>query len=122
MAKDPIDFAGGDFNLYGYVLGDPVNFVDPTGQIAWVPLIIGATGLYYGVQGIMTIGEWLINANEEIKNPQELGSLAYRNQVCETSESVREVGKEVTHDVLSAGIPFTRPIKDGAGLILDVAE
>ncbi len=30
-AKDPILFAGGDSNLYGYVLGDPVNFVDPKG-------------------------------------------------------------------------------------------
>ena len=30
-AKDPIDFAGGDSNLYGYVLGDPVGFVDPKG-------------------------------------------------------------------------------------------
>ncbi|MDR2790149.1 MAG: RHS repeat-associated core domain-containing protein, partial [Campylobacteraceae bacterium] len=29
--KDPIDFQGGDSNLYGYVLGDPVNFVDPEG-------------------------------------------------------------------------------------------
>ncbi|WP_324171212.1 RHS repeat-associated core domain-containing protein [Sulfurimonas sp.] len=39
-AKDPIDFQGGDANLYGYVLGDPVNFVDPEGL--WVPQIIGA--------------------------------------------------------------------------------
>jgi RHS repeat-associated protein len=30
-AKDPIGFDGGDSNLYGYVLGDPVNFVDPMG-------------------------------------------------------------------------------------------
>ncbi len=30
-AKDPIEFGGGDTNLYGYVLGDPVNFVDPLG-------------------------------------------------------------------------------------------
>jgi RHS repeat-associated protein len=30
-AKDPIDFEGGDSNLYGYVLGDPINFVDPSG-------------------------------------------------------------------------------------------
>lgn len=30
-AKDPIGFQGGDSNLYGYVLGDPVNFVDPDG-------------------------------------------------------------------------------------------
>ena len=30
-AKDPIGFDGGDSNLYGYVLGDPVDFVDPMG-------------------------------------------------------------------------------------------
>jgi RHS repeat-associated protein len=32
-SKDPIRFGGGDSNLYGYVLGDPVNFIDPTGEI-----------------------------------------------------------------------------------------
>ncbi|MDY6904545.1 MAG: RHS repeat-associated core domain-containing protein [Thermodesulfobacteriota bacterium] len=30
-AKDPIGFAGGDSDLYGYVLNDPVNLVDPWG-------------------------------------------------------------------------------------------
>ena len=30
-AKDPIRFGGGDTNLYGYVLTDPVNRVDPLG-------------------------------------------------------------------------------------------
>jgi RHS repeat-associated protein len=30
-AKDPILFAGGDTNLYGYCLGDPINLVDPFG-------------------------------------------------------------------------------------------
>ena len=30
-AKDPILFAGGDTNLYGYVQNDPVNWVDPAG-------------------------------------------------------------------------------------------
>ena len=30
-AKDPIFFAGGDTDLYGYVLNDPVNWVDPLG-------------------------------------------------------------------------------------------
>jgi RHS repeat-associated protein len=31
-AKDPIDFGGGDTNLFGYTLSDPVNLIDPNGQ------------------------------------------------------------------------------------------
>jgi RHS repeat-associated protein len=30
-SKDPIRFAGGDTNLYGYVGGDPINMRDPQG-------------------------------------------------------------------------------------------
>jgi len=31
ISKDPIRFDGGDTNLYGYVMNDPVNAVDPSG-------------------------------------------------------------------------------------------
>ena len=31
-AKDPIGFEGGDDNLYGYVLGDPINHIDFDGR------------------------------------------------------------------------------------------
>ena len=34
-ARDPIDFAGGDTNLFGYVGNDPVNQVDPLGRAPW---------------------------------------------------------------------------------------
>ncbi len=34
LQRDPILFEGGDFNLYGYTLNDPVNFVDPDGKNA----------------------------------------------------------------------------------------
>jgi RHS repeat-associated protein len=48
ITKDPIDFEGGDSNLYGYVLGDPVNFVDPTGEIAWIipTVFYGSIAIY----------------------------------------------------------------------------
>jgi hypothetical protein len=46
-AKDPIFFAGGDTDLYGYVLNDPINLVDPDGLRNWGKIVSGAalTGL-----------------------------------------------------------------------------
>lgn len=32
-AKDPILFDGGDTNLYGYVINNPANFIDPSGEV-----------------------------------------------------------------------------------------
>ena len=34
-AKDPIGFSGRDVNLYGYVVGDPINLSDPNGLIRY---------------------------------------------------------------------------------------
>jgi RHS repeat-associated protein len=47
-AKDPIGFDGGDTSLYGYVLSDPVNFIDPTGEIPLlaIPFVIGGLTSY----------------------------------------------------------------------------
>lgn len=44
--KDPILFSAGDPNLYGYVLNDPVNLVDSTGNIA--TLLSGGIGAVVG--------------------------------------------------------------------------
>ena len=50
-AKDPILFAGGDTNLYGYVFGDPLNFIDINGL--W-SINLDA---YYGLGGGITFGK-----------------------------------------------------------------
>jgi RHS repeat-associated protein len=51
VSKDPISFAGGDVNLYGYVQLNPVNSTDPFGLMtqqqkddlmSWVGTVIGA--------------------------------------------------------------------------------
>jgi hypothetical protein len=49
-------FAGGDSNLYGYVLGDPVNFVDP-GGLSFTP---GAGAIAGGIAGGLVggFGSW----------------------------------------------------------------
>jgi len=44
-SKDPISFAGGDLNLYGYVLNDPVNWVDLTGYAKGGKQNISTAGL-----------------------------------------------------------------------------
>jgi RHS repeat-associated protein len=41
-AKDPILFAGGDTNLYGYVVNDPVNLIDPIGEYGFAGALYGA--------------------------------------------------------------------------------
>jgi RHS repeat-associated protein len=61
-AKDPIGFAGGDTDLYGYVLNDPVNLVDPYGLKDWGKIIGGGAIMVFslveaGVGGaIMGVG------------------------------------------------------------------
>jgi len=49
-AKDPILFAGGDSNLYGYVVNDPINLVDPTGRSGSISF-----SLYAGIGGGISI-------------------------------------------------------------------
>jgi RHS repeat-associated protein len=54
-AKDPILFEGGDTDLYGYVVGDPVNGVDPEGKFAFllaVPFAGAATAALIDAAGV----------------------------------------------------------------------
>jgi RHS repeat-associated protein len=53
-AKDPIGFAGGDTDLYGYCLNDPVNLVDPLGLINWSAVRKGAISTFGGGVAVVT--------------------------------------------------------------------
>ncbi|MCK0536734.1 RHS repeat-associated core domain-containing protein [Alcanivorax quisquiliarum] len=57
-AKDPIRFSGDGPNLYGYVLNDPVNFIDPNGE--FLQVVVGAVigGVSAGIGATVTGGSW----------------------------------------------------------------
>ncbi len=55
-AKDPIGFAGGDANLYGYVVGDPVNWRDPTGLFFELPSFEDVSNFAAGFGDAATFG------------------------------------------------------------------
>lgn len=124
-AKDPIGFDGGDSNLYGYVLGDPVNFVDPTGEfvpLAYLGYAAAVGTAYYTYQGALLIYNEFQKAVDRIDNPKELTNPEYNKQICDTADGVKEVAKELGHDLAGAGIPFNKPIREAGGLIYDIAQ
>ncbi len=59
-AKDPINFAGGDTNLYGYVLGDPINITDISGK--FIPVIVAGLALTAEAVAGVIIGSTVIGA------------------------------------------------------------
>ena len=38
-AKDPLGLGSGDLSFYRYVRGDPLNYVDASGRIIWLPIL-----------------------------------------------------------------------------------
>ena len=60
LSKDPLRFAAGQANLYGYVFNDPINLIDPTGKFtiqfggsASASGIAGTIGAEYGTAVII---------------------------------------------------------------------
>jgi RHS repeat-associated protein len=51
-AKDPISFAGGDTNLYGYALNDPINVTDINGM----DLLQGTSDFVAGMGDVLSLG------------------------------------------------------------------
>ncbi len=57
-SKDPILFAGGDTNLYGYSINDPVNFIDQNGKLAFNLASAVVGGIIGGVSAALNGGSF----------------------------------------------------------------
>jgi RHS repeat-associated protein len=114
-AKDPIGFGGGDSNLYGYVLGDPVNLVDPWG-LSWETALTTGGALAGGFLGGGTtlglgtalgaaggaafgnaLGSWIDNRIKDINSPSkpDWGKIV---------DETREMGKDTTKGICKVPI------------------
>jgi RHS repeat-associated protein len=80
VAKDPIDFAGGDTNLYAYVMNDPVNLVDPDGLVAWHGNWGGPnwTGGYPKSWDQLTPKERFLAMNDKGRTPVDAQDILYQ--------------------------------------------
>ena len=89
-AKDPIFFSGGDTNLYGYVLNDPVNNFDPLGLELY-----GAPNRYfYGVSQVImqSIEQGFNNVTDAINTvyafATDFGNMAIDQAAQKTAEDL----------------------------------
>jgi RHS repeat-associated protein len=91
MAKDYLLFEGGDTNLYGYVLADPINLVDPSGAED-KPATQG------GPSNGDTITKWIVESSETVQKVHKGYSkckkiIKYGNAVRKGVDGVKDLGK-----------------------------
>jgi RHS repeat-associated protein len=78
-AKDPIGFVGGDIDLYGYCVNDPIKRLDPYGLFGWADMpmlpqwiVDAAAGFGDGVSSILTFG---LLSTADIRNAWGIGGV-----------------------------------------------
>jgi RHS repeat-associated protein len=121
MAKDPIGFAGGDSNLFGYVSGDPVNFIDPEGLETAVVVGHPTSGNPFGHVAIGFSGQGVYSYGT--KTP--LGGsftdylseqAAYRDSTVYILQTTPEQEAKMKEKIMEyEGIPLADPRKDPIG-------
>jgi RHS repeat-associated protein len=109
-AKDPIRFAGGDTNLYGYVLNDPINSIDAEGTLSPAAAIgIIATGyaIYNVIDNLMTAQNAAKKANDAGKQRhQELDKLlkGEPNNAEKADDKYQDATKQLAKDASEFGV------------------
>ena len=69
LESDPLGLRGGQFSTYGYVNGDPLNHIDPTGEnatVAEVGIVVGAAATL--CLAVPSCRNWAVNAMASHRN------------------------------------------------------
>ncbi|MDR0664625.1 MAG: RHS repeat-associated core domain-containing protein [Helicobacteraceae bacterium] len=111
-AKDPIDFMGGQGNLYVYVGSDPINYVDPTGEFWQVIVIVAiAAPIAYNIY------KFIANTMDNIKEPTPIrgkswGELqgidkGHKDDLKNACDEAADLGRALTGTLPTLGIPVS---------------
>lgn len=103
--KDPIGFGGGDTNLFGYVMNDPINFVDPTGLARgdwWDP----RTYIYPIVEAGQGTGDFLQNYRN-MRNANTIGADKYFHCMANCQATQRGPGGKTAAEIIGEGRELT---------------
>ena len=111
-AKDPIGFAGGDSNLYGYVLNDPANLIDPTGKAWWLlayAVFEIALSIYDAYDTASTIADPCTSLSQKLLAGGFfiVGALAPGGGYSQADDVVnlyRAVGPDELNDIIKSGV------------------
>ena len=106
-----LGFAGGDTNLYGYVLNDPVNFVDSSGLSPLSFLGICASGyllfdLFLDSSTYKEDTDKNMNTCKLDLNAPESYKKCVKNPIVDQLNSSNNFGKEMTYDIFTSTIPL----------------
>ena len=93
LSEDPIGFWGGDVNLYGYVLNNPVNWVDPFGKFN-IPFVNGKVEKRIKKQ-IDTAAPGKFTAKEKNKIARELRKEMTLEELNQLRTSTNPTGQEM---------------------------
>ncbi len=103
-SKDSIGFGGGDNNLYAYVLGDPVNRIDPDGELS-IPAGIAAILFVLSTGATITDShDWVGHFGLAATAAVGLGLGAIANKIaCGLASRAGQMGRTVRPDVVLSG-------------------